>query len=63
MYYPKISDGFDHEGSASLNMRIMDHSMGRPLDIPELIFQAKVTKIWRIGRSKHVNKYKFRYFS
>ena len=31
IYYPKISDKFDHGGSASLNMRIMDHLMSRPL--------------------------------
>ena len=31
IYYPKISDKFDHGGSASLNMRIMDHLMNRPL--------------------------------
>ena len=31
IYYPKISDEFDHGGSALLNMRIMDHLMHRPL--------------------------------
>ena len=31
IYYPKISNEFDHGGSASLNMCIMDHLMSRPL--------------------------------
>ena len=31
IYCPKISDKFDHGGSASLNMRIMDHLMSRTL--------------------------------
>ena len=29
--YPEISKDFNHGGSASLNMRIMDHLMSRPL--------------------------------
>ena len=31
IYYPKISDEYDHGSSASLNMRIMDHLMSQPL--------------------------------
>ena len=31
IYYHKILDKSDHGGSASLNMRIMDHLMSRPL--------------------------------
>ena len=43
--YPKISDECDHGGSASLNMRIMDHLMSRPLlAFLNSFFQAKVTK-------------------
>ena len=31
IYCPKVSDKFDHGGSASLNMHIIDHLMSRPL--------------------------------
>ena len=31
IYYPTISDELDHGGSASLNMRLMDHLMSWPL--------------------------------
>ena len=31
IYCPEISEDFDHGGSASLNMRIMDPLMSRPL--------------------------------
>ena len=43
IYYPKFSDECDHGGFASLNICTMDHLM-TSFDIPELIFQAEVTK-------------------
>ena len=43
-------------------MRIMDHLMSRPLlTFLNSFFKLK-DQIWHIGRSKHVNQYKFRFF-
>ena len=53
IYYPKISNEFDHGGSASLNMRINELAS---FGIPGLIFQAKATKFGtKVGLNMLIN--------
>ena len=61
IYYPKIWDKLDHGGSASLNMRIMDHLISRPLlTFLTSFFKLKSPNLLHIGRSKHACPYNFR---